>query len=75
MKLTYCTLPYDEDDDDDVQEPEAGSTESGGSPKSNHHNKSQWDDDCPWSEWYSSEDPVRGNYIAEDANSCMSFLS
>ncbi|XP_075078987.1 uncharacterized protein LOC107824993 isoform X5 [Nicotiana tabacum] len=60
MKLTYCTLPYDEDDDDDVQEPEAGSTESGGSPKSNHHNKSQWDDDCPWSEWYSSEDPVRG---------------
>ncbi|XP_019250379.1 PREDICTED: rab3 GTPase-activating protein catalytic subunit isoform X1 [Nicotiana attenuata] len=58
MKLTYCTLPYDEDDD--VQEPEAGSTESGGSPKSNHHNKSQWDDDCPWSEWYSSEDPVRG---------------
>jgi len=21
----------------------------------------QWDDDCSWSEWYSAEDPVKGN--------------
>ncbi|KAJ6671009.1 RAB3 GTPASE-ACTIVATING PROTEIN CATALYTIC SUBUNIT [Salix viminalis] len=24
------------------------------------HNRSQWDEDCPWSEWYSAEDPVKG---------------
>lgn len=63
MKLTYRTLPYDEDSD--VQEPEGGITEAGGSPKSKHHNRKPWDDDCPWSEWYSAEDPVKGNYVSE----------
>ncbi|KAJ8559459.1 hypothetical protein K7X08_003517 [Anisodus acutangulus] len=58
MKLTYRTLPFGEDDD--VQEPEGGFSESGESPKSNHQNKTQWDDNCPWSEWYSAEDPLRG---------------
>ncbi|XP_019225677.1 PREDICTED: rab3 GTPase-activating protein catalytic subunit-like isoform X4 [Nicotiana attenuata] len=58
MKLTYRTLPYDEDFD--VQEPEGGITEPGGSPKSKYHNRKPWDDDCPWSEWYSAEDPVKG---------------
>ncbi|XP_059300666.1 uncharacterized protein LOC132052939 isoform X1 [Lycium ferocissimum] len=58
MKLTYRTLPYGEDDD--VQEPEGGFTESGESPKTNHQIRKQWDDNCPWSEWYSAEDPLRG---------------
>ncbi|XP_016450240.2 uncharacterized protein LOC107775079 isoform X2 [Nicotiana tabacum] len=58
MNLTYRTVPYDEDFD--VQEPEGGITEAGGSPKSKHHNRKPWDDDCPWSEWYSAEDPVKG---------------
>ncbi|PHT46698.1 hypothetical protein CQW23_15856 [Capsicum baccatum] len=58
MKLTYRTLPYGEDDD--VRELEGGLTESGESPKSNHQNRTQWDDNCPWSEWYSAEDPLRG---------------
>jgi Rab3 GTPase-activating protein catalytic subunit len=25
------------------------------------HPRKQWDDDCPWAEWYSAEDPVKGN--------------
>ncbi|XP_015077019.1 rab3 GTPase-activating protein catalytic subunit isoform X2 [Solanum pennellii] len=58
MKMTYRTLPYSEDDD--VQESEGGFTESGESPKSNHQSRTQWDDNCPWSEWYSAEDPLRG---------------
>lgn len=58
MKLTYRTLPYSEDDD--LLVPEGGFTESGESPKSNRQSRTQWDDNCPWSEWYSAEDPLRG---------------
>ncbi|TMW96499.1 hypothetical protein EJD97_007259 [Solanum chilense] len=58
MKMTYRTLPYSEDDD--IQESEGGFTESGESPKGNHQSRTQWDDNCPWSEWYSAEDPLRG---------------
>jgi Rab3 GTPase-activating protein catalytic subunit len=50
MKLTYKTLPYE--DDEQITE----TTESGGEGRK----KTQWDDDCPWSEWYSAEDPVKG---------------
>ncbi|CAL5426905.1 unnamed protein product [Camellia sinensis] len=57
MKLTYKTLPYD---DDEVQEIDVESTESGENPRGDIRNKTQWDDDCPWSEWYSAEDPVKG---------------
>ncbi|KAK9279847.1 hypothetical protein L1049_013529 [Liquidambar formosana] len=60
MKLTYRTLPYDDDDDDDVQRIDSEISESGGNPGGEMHNKTQWDDDCPWSEWYSAEDPVKG---------------
>ncbi|XP_021604307.1 rab3 GTPase-activating protein catalytic subunit isoform X2 [Manihot esculenta] len=63
MKSTYRTIPNDDDDDDsDLQRPAAeiedyGITPSGDTDTSN---RSQWDDDCPWSEWYSAENPVKG---------------
>ncbi|XP_075484211.1 LOW QUALITY PROTEIN: uncharacterized protein LOC142524222 [Primulina tabacum] len=58
MKLTYRTPVYVEEDE--VQEFEAEGTKSGESLKSDKHGKIQWDDDCPWSQWYTSEDPVKG---------------
>ncbi|XP_073019709.1 uncharacterized protein [Primulina eburnea] len=58
MKLTYRTPVYVEEDE--VQEFEAEGTESGESLKSDKHGKIQWDDDCPWSQWYTAEDPVKG---------------
>ncbi|XVF46202.1 hypothetical protein PTKIN_Ptkin03bG0008600 [Pterospermum kingtungense] len=59
MKLTYRTLPND-DDDDDIQEAENENAESEVMPGSDNRNRKHWDDDCPWSEWYSAEDPVKG---------------
>ncbi|XP_038722871.1 rab3 GTPase-activating protein catalytic subunit isoform X2 [Tripterygium wilfordii] len=56
MKATYKTLPYD---DDDIQGIDAKNKEPEGS-LGDSNNRSQWDDDCPWSEWYSAEDPVKG---------------
>ncbi|XP_048136041.1 rab3 GTPase-activating protein catalytic subunit isoform X6 [Rhodamnia argentea] len=58
MKLTYKTISHD--DDDATRGVDAEFVESGGSPKGDTHTRAQWDDDCPWSEWYSAEDPVRG---------------
>lgn len=58
MKLTYKTISHD--DDDATHGADAEFVESGGSPKGDTHTRTQWDDDCPWSEWYSAEDPVRG---------------
>ncbi|VFR01972.1 unnamed protein product [Cuscuta campestris] len=61
MKLTYKSLPCDDDDgDNDTQETDAEIQESDESPKSYRHNKTHWDDDCPWSEWYTAEDPIKG---------------
>ncbi|KAK2643403.1 hypothetical protein Ddye_025166 [Dipteronia dyeriana] len=57
MKLTYQTLPYD---DDDIREVDAENIESSEDRGGDSNNKTQWDDDCPWSEWYSAEDPVKG---------------
>ncbi|XP_021642328.2 uncharacterized protein LOC110636792 isoform X2 [Hevea brasiliensis] len=62
MKSTYRTIPNDDDDDNDLQRPAAeiedyGRTRDGDTDASN---RSQWDDDCPWSEWYSAENPVKG---------------
>lgn len=62
MRLTYRTLPYD-DDDDYMHESEAENTESSVSAKQELHQRSQWDDDCPWSSWYLAEDPVKGRFI------------
>lgn len=62
MRLTYRTLPYDDDDDDadDMKGTDAEITKSVENPTGEISNKTQWDDDCSWSEWYSAEDPVRG---------------
>ncbi|XP_022892669.1 rab3 GTPase-activating protein catalytic subunit [Olea europaea var. sylvestris] len=58
MRLTYRTPTYD--DEDEVHEADAGVTESGGNAEGEARNKTQWDDDCPWSEWYTTDDPVKG---------------
>ncbi|OUZ99155.1 Rab3 GTPase-activating protein catalytic subunit [Macleaya cordata] len=58
MKLTYRTPP--DDDDIDIQGSDADIAESGENPESNTRIKIQWDDDCPWTEWYSAEDPIKG---------------
>ncbi|XP_030505393.2 uncharacterized protein LOC115720380 [Cannabis sativa] len=59
MKLTYRTLPNDEDDND-VQEKDVEDTQDGFSPRGDTRSRTQWDDNCPWSEWYSAEDPIKG---------------
>ncbi|XP_050220948.1 uncharacterized protein LOC126671238 isoform X2 [Mercurialis annua] len=60
MKSTYKTILSD--DDDEIKSSAAETEESlrnhGGDADT--RNGSQWDDDCPWSEWYSAEDPVKG---------------
>ncbi|OMP02386.1 Rab3 GTPase-activating protein catalytic subunit [Corchorus olitorius] len=58
MKLTYRTIPNNDDDDDmqvDEENEESEASSAGG-----NRNRKHWDDDCPWSEWYSAEDPVKG---------------
>ncbi|XP_078435560.1 rab3 GTPase-activating protein catalytic protein isoform X2 [Wolffia australiana] len=58
MKLTYMTPEFDADDDIDViQEEEITSS---GKSTGLTNAKSVWDDDCPWSSWYSAEDPIKG---------------
>ncbi|KAM7496412.1 hypothetical protein LguiA_020826 [Lonicera macranthoides] len=57
MKLTYKTLPYDDDDEQGVG---TETIDSDRNPGGDTRKKTQWDDDCPWSEWYSAEDPVKG---------------
>lgn len=61
MKLTYRTIPYDDDNDDVGADADADATQAGKNPDADTHNRTQWDDDCPWSEWFSAEDPVKGN--------------
>lgn len=56
MKLMYRTLPYDEEED--VQTGDSEVKDSSTSDD-NVRIKIQWDDDCPWTEWYSAEDPLR----------------
>ncbi|XVF20360.1 hypothetical protein REPUB_Repub11eG0191400 [Reevesia pubescens] len=60
MKLTYRTLPNDDGEYDDIQEADAENAESEVSLGHDNRNRKHWDDDCPWSEWYSAEDPVKG---------------
>lgn len=61
MKLTYRTPPYDDEDDGNNDENlETEGKESRGDIDGPNHSTSQWDDDCPWAEWYSAEDPVKG---------------
>ncbi|KAK6144697.1 hypothetical protein DH2020_021517 [Rehmannia glutinosa] len=58
MKLTYRTPICD--DEDELQEPDADIAESSENVENETHGKTQWDDDFPWSKWYSAEDPVKG---------------
>ncbi|KAL6580892.1 hypothetical protein OROMI_006815 [Orobanche minor] len=58
MKLTYRTPIYDEEDE--LQELNTDIAESSENLESEANGKTQWDDDFPWSKWYSVEDPVRG---------------
>ncbi|EPS69554.1 hypothetical protein M569_05211, partial [Genlisea aurea] len=61
MKLTYQTPAHD--DEDEVHVADAGNIESFEKEDFVDSNgKVQWDDDCPWSEWYSAEDPVKGRF-------------
>ncbi|CAI8596976.1 unnamed protein product [Vicia faba] len=56
MKLTFRTLPFDEDYMKDF---DAKMTKSRENLSGETSNGTQWDDDCSWSEWYSAEDPVK----------------
>lgn len=58
MTSTYRTIHHD--DDDDLQSLGTEKEEYGDNHGSETCSRSQWDDDCPWSEWYSAEDPVKG---------------
>ncbi|KAJ6692257.1 hypothetical protein OIU79_014085 [Salix purpurea] len=57
MTSTYRTIHHD---DDDLQSLGIEKEEYDDNHGSETHNRSQWDEDCPWSEWYSAEDPVKG---------------
>ncbi|KAJ0979301.1 hypothetical protein J5N97_014775 [Dioscorea zingiberensis] len=59
MKLTYKSPPFD-DDEEDTLENVGPEDKSGEENDSYEHIKAQWDDDCPWAEWYSAEDPIKG---------------
>ncbi|KAF9593371.1 hypothetical protein IFM89_022070 [Coptis chinensis] len=75
MKLTYRTPPNDEEDD--VNGGDSEINESGDNPENGTHFRAQWDDDCPWAEWYSSEDPIKGEFIlvvSLSPNCVMVFL-
>ncbi|XP_042017370.1 rab3 GTPase-activating protein catalytic subunit-like isoform X5 [Salvia splendens] len=58
MKLTYRTPIHD--DEDEIHDPDADITGSSENPEVDNHVKAQWDDNFPWSKWYSAEDPVNG---------------
>ncbi|KAL0452061.1 UNVERIFIED_CONTAM: hypothetical protein Slati_1184200 [Sesamum latifolium] len=58
LKLTYRTPTYD--DEDESQEPNIDDGGSSENIETETHGKTQWDDDCPWSKWYSAEDLVKG---------------
>ncbi|PKA66897.1 hypothetical protein AXF42_Ash003554 [Apostasia shenzhenica] len=57
MRLTYRTPPSDNDDSENQDHV---NREGRGDSSELDHVKKQWDDDCPWAEWYSAEDFVKG---------------
>lgn len=56
MKLSYKTPEYDHDNETLDSEATEPLTEN----EVVNHPRKLWDDDCPWAEWYSAEDPVKG---------------
>ncbi|KAK7250977.1 hypothetical protein RIF29_33794 [Crotalaria pallida] len=59
MKLTYRTLPYD---DNNIEDVDAHNAKSGENLTAETSNGTLWDNDCSWSEWCSAEDPVKGEH-------------
>ncbi|XP_020205656.1 rab3 GTPase-activating protein catalytic subunit isoform X3 [Cajanus cajan] len=57
MKLTYRMLPYD---DNNIKGIDTQNTKCEEILTSETSSETLWDKDCPWSEWYSAEDPVKG---------------
>ncbi|XP_047182090.1 rab3 GTPase-activating protein catalytic subunit-like isoform X3 [Vigna umbellata] len=57
MRLTYKMLAHD---DYNMKAIDAQNTNSGENLTGKTFNETLWDNDCPWSEWYSAEDPVKG---------------
>ncbi|KAI4994645.1 hypothetical protein ZWY2020_034286 [Hordeum vulgare] len=57
MKLTYRTPEHDYDLEETL---DSEATEPIPESEVASQPRKQWDDDCPWSEWYSAEDPVKG---------------
>ncbi|KAF3331799.1 rab3 GTPase-activating protein catalytic subunit isoform X2 [Carex littledalei] len=58
MRLSYETPPYDYNQEEILESEIDDSVETETSASSRI--KKQWDEDCPWTEWYSAEDPIRG---------------
>ncbi|KAK8913541.1 hypothetical protein KSP39_PZI023709 [Platanthera zijinensis] len=56
MRLTYRTPFADADTggQDNINQETEGDTVG------LNHIRTQWDDNCPWAEWYSAEDPIKG---------------
>lgn len=61
MRLSYETPPYDYNQEEILESEIDDSVETETSASSRI--KKQWDEDCPWTEWYSAEDPIRGNQV------------
>ena len=57
MKLTYITP----DDDLDFMQNEDSPSNGNASRLANIN--TLWDDDYPWSDWYSAEDPIKGKTL------------
>lgn len=61
MRLSYETPPYDNNQEEILESEIDDSVETETSASSRI--KKQWDEDCPWTAWYSAEDPIRGNQV------------
>lgn len=72
MSYLYLNLTLPTDDDHEVQQ-NAEFQDSSENPEFDTYNKMQWDYSCPWSEWYSADDPVKGMPIEE--NTHYTFVS
>ncbi|KAE9615133.1 hypothetical protein Lal_00048129 [Lupinus albus] len=57
MRLTYITLPYD---DNNIEGIDPQNAKYGENLTSETSSETLWDNDCSWSEWFSAEDPVKG---------------
>lgn len=62
MRLSYETPLYDYDQEE-ILESEIDDSVETETTTSSSRTKKQWDEDCPWTEWYSAEDPIKGNQV------------